>query len=79
MVAGPSPPDATSGTTIAPVDLNTATIEQLDTLPGIGPVTAEAILTWRADNGAFSSVTELLEVSGIGDVTLADIEPYVYV
>jgi competence protein ComEA len=64
---------------IAPVDLNTATAEQLDTLPGIGPVTAQAILTWRTENGSFSSVDELLEVSGIGDATLADIAPYVYV
>lgn len=63
----------------AMVDLNTATAEQLDTLPGIGPVTAAAILTWRAENGAFSAVDELLEVSGIGDATLADIQAHVYV
>jgi competence protein ComEA len=64
---------------IAPVNLNSATAEQLDTLPGIGPVTAQAILTWRTENGPFTSVDELLEVSGIGDATLADIAPYVYV
>jgi competence protein ComEA len=77
------PPGAASGgstsTAITPVNLNTATIEQLDTLPGIGPVTAQAILDWRSENGAFTSVDELLEVSGIGDATLADIEAYVYV
>jgi competence protein ComEA len=61
------------------VELNTATLEQLDTLPGIGPVTAQAILQWRSDNGPFTAVDELLEVSGIGDATLADIRPYVYV
>ena len=61
------------------VQLNTATEDQLDTLPGIGPVTAQAILQWRADNGPFTSVDELLEVSGIGDATLSDIRPYVYV
>jgi competence protein ComEA len=80
--AMPSPAPATggaTGTAIAPVDLNTATLEQLDTLPGIGPVTAQAILDWRTDNGGFTSVDELLEVSGIGDATLADIEAYVYV
>jgi len=65
--------------TPAMIDLNTATAEQLDTLPGIGPVTAAAILTWRAENGAFSAVDELLEVSGIGDATLADIQAHVYV
>jgi competence protein ComEA len=68
-----------TGASIAPVDLNTATAEQLDTLPDIGPVTAQAILTWRTENGSFTSVDELLEVSGIGDATLADIAPYVYV
>ena len=52
------------------VNLNTATLEQLDTLPGVGPVTGEAILDWRAANGAFTSVDELLEVDGIGETTL---------
>jgi competence protein ComEA len=69
----------TTGSSIVPVNLNTATAEQLDTLPGIGPVTAQAILDWRTQNGSFTSVDELLEVSGIGDATLADIAPYVYV
>lgn len=69
-----SPPAPTSR-----VDLNTATQEQLEALPGIGPVTATAILSWRTENGPFTSVDQLLEVSGIGDATLADIEPYVYV
>jgi competence protein ComEA len=78
------PPAGTTGgssttSAITPVNLNTATLEQLDTLPGIGPVTAQAILDWRSENGAFTSVDELLEVSGIGDATLADIEAYVYV
>ncbi len=66
-------------TAVARVELNTATAEQLDTLPGVGPVTAQAILQWRTDNGPFTSVDELLEVSGIGDATLADLRPYVYV
>ena len=50
---------------------------ELETLPGVGPVTAAAILQWRADHGAFSAVEELLEVSGIGDATLAEIAPFV--
>jgi competence protein ComEA len=70
---GPAPVPA------APVDLNTATLEQLDVLPGIGPVTAQAILDWRSAHGAFTSVDELLEVDGIGDVTLADIRDLVTV
>ncbi len=78
-VTGPAAGSPSSGAAIAPVNINTATQEQLETLPGIGPVTAQSILAWRTDQGTFSSVDELLEVSGIGDATLADIEPYVYV
>lgn len=74
---GSASPSATQ--TVAPVQLNTATADQLETLPGIGPVTAQAILQWRTDNGPFTSVDELLDVSGIGDATLDDIRPYVYV
>ncbi len=59
------------------VNLNTATAEQLDTLPGVGPVTAQKILSWRAAHGAFSAVDELLEVDGIGEKTLADLAPLV--
>ena len=58
------------------VNLNTADSAELETLPGVGPVTAAAILQWRADHGAFSAVEELLEVSGIGDATLAEIAPF---
>ena len=63
----------------APVDLNTATLEQLDALPGIGPVLAQRILDWRAANGRFSTVEELGEVSGIGEATLGDLRPLVTV
>jgi competence protein ComEA len=61
------------------VNLNTATMAELDTLPGVGPVTAQAILDWRAANGSFTSVDELLEVDGIGDATLADLRDLVTV
>jgi competence protein ComEA len=63
----------------APVDLNTATLEQLDALPGIGPVLGQRILDWRAANGRFSTVEELGEVSGIGEATLGDLRPLVTV
>ncbi len=79
--AGAPPVGATapSGTTPTSVNINTAAQPELETLPGIGPVTAAAIIDWRTHNGPFGSVEDLLDVSGIGDATLADIEPYVHV
>jgi competence protein ComEA len=68
-----------TGSGVARVDLNTATQEQLEALPQIGPVTAQAILAWRRQHRRFSSVDELLEVRGIGDATLAQLRPFVYV
>ena len=59
------------------VNINTADQVALETLPGVGPVTAQAIITWRTENGAFTSVDELLEVSGIGEVTLSEMAPFV--
>lgn len=54
-----------------PVDLNTATLQELDALPGVGPSTAQAIIDQRQQNGPFHSVDDLLEVRGIGDAKLA--------
>jgi competence protein ComEA len=54
-----------------PVNLNTATLEQLDTLTGIGPTTAQKILDFREERGGFGSVEELGEIPGIGDKRLA--------
>jgi len=54
-----------------PVDLNTASAEQLDTLPGVGPATAAAIIEHRTQAGRFTSVTQLLDVPGIGEAKLA--------
>jgi len=60
-----------------PVHLNSATLEQLDALPGIGPVTAQKILDYRDDHGAFGSVDELDAVSGIGPARLAQLRELV--
>ena len=53
-----------------PVNLNTATVEQLDALPGVGPVTATAILAWRDTHGKFTNVDQLGDVDGIGPAGL---------
>ena len=58
------------------VNINTADKETLIQLPGIGPVTADAIIAYRKDNGNFKNNEELTKVKGIGDKTLARIKPY---
>jgi competence protein ComEA len=63
----------------APVDLNAATVAQLDALPGVGPVIAGRIVAWRTENGRFTSVDDLAEVQGIGDATMAKLRPLVRV
>jgi competence protein ComEA len=61
------------------VDLNLADQALLETLPDVGPVTAQAIIAWREQHGGFTAVAELLEVDGIGDATLATLTPLVTV
>jgi competence protein ComEA len=61
------------------VNLNTATEEQLETLPRIGPAMAAKILAWRADNGRFTSVDDLMNVSGIGQKTFDGLKDQVSV
>lgn len=53
-----------------PVNINTATLEQLDTLPGIGPSLAQRIIDYREANGPFSAVGDLMNVSGIGETRM---------
>jgi competence protein ComEA len=72
--AAASVPGAAAG---GPVHLNTATLEELDALPGVGPVTAQKILDYRAAKGAFSSVDELDAVPGIGPARLEQLKPLV--
>lgn len=68
-----------SGVPNGPLDLNTATLDQLDELPGIGPATAQAIIDERERRGGFTSVEELLDVRGIGPAKLEGLRDLVTV
>lgn len=89
-VAGEVPPPVALGATgpgsasgadfpAAAVNLNTADEKELDGLPGVGPATAAAIITYRQEAGGFASVDELLDVPGIGDAKLEQLRPLVTV
>ncbi|WP_374196314.1 helix-hairpin-helix domain-containing protein [Streptomyces sp. ISL-10] len=84
VVGGPPPVGAAgpsgltgpglAGADAGPVSLNTATAEQLETLPGVGPVLAQHIIDHRTRHGGFRSIDELREVNGIGDRRFADLQ-----
>ena len=76
---GPAPAGSSAPRPAGPVDLNAATVEQFDALPGVGPVMAAAIVAWRAANGKFTSVDQLGEVDGIGPARLERLRPLVRV
>ncbi len=68
-----------SGAAPGQINLNTATAEQLETLPGIGPDLAQRILDYRTDNGPFKNVDGLLNVKGIGEGKLAKLRDQITV
>jgi competence protein ComEA len=75
--AGPAGSGSADAGVGAPVNLNTATLEQLETLPGVGPATAQKILDYRTANGPFQSVDQLQDITGIGPAKYAAIAPKV--
>jgi len=72
--AAPASSPAAGSSPSAPLDLNSATLEQLESLPGVGPVTAQKILDYRQAHGAFHSVAELEGVPGIGPAHMAQLK-----
>jgi competence protein ComEA len=81
-IPGPGASPAAGGVPGAPavkVDLNAATVEQLDALPGVGPVTAQRILEWRTQHGRFTRVEQLREIEGIGERRFAQLRELVVV
>ena len=76
-----SPPESTQGAAYVDglLDINLASVEDLTTLPGIGPALAQRIVDYREQNGRFSSVEELRNISGIGEKRLSAILEYITV
>lgn len=79
--ASESPPESTQGAAYVDglLDINLASVEDLTTLPGIGPALAQRIVDYREQNGRFSSVEELRNISGIGEKRLSAILEYITV
>ncbi|UFS60758.1 helix-hairpin-helix domain-containing protein [Subtercola endophyticus] len=77
--ASGAPSSAGSASASTPVNLNSADEPTLETLPHVGPAMAAKIIAWRTENGPFTQIDDLKNVSGIGDKTFAELEPLVTV
>ncbi len=77
----PPPPEAapTPQSKPAKIDLNTATATQLDSLPGVGTVTAQRIIDWRTERGPFTAVDQLRNIDGIGETRYSKLKDLVTV
>ena len=72
-------PSAAKETMASPVNLNTATVAQLESLPGIGARTAERIVEYRQKNGSFKKIEELMNVQGVGEKSFLKLKPLITV
>ena len=72
-------PPAGAPVTAAPININTATVPELESLPGIGKATAERIIEYREKNGGFKKVEDLMNVRGIGEKSFLNLKPLVVV
>jgi len=72
-----TPAPKPAATAAAPVNLNTATAEQLATIPGVGPKMAERIIDYRQKNGGFKKVEDLMNVSGVGEKSFLKMKPLI--
>lgn len=79
VIDGPAPTTAYRDEVLGRVNINTATAEELTSIPGIGQVTAQRIVDYRRKYGKFYSVNDLMNVKGIGESTLDDIRSYITV
>lgn len=70
---------ATASSSTQLLDLNSATIEELDRLPGVGPVLAQRIISWRIQHGRFRAIDDIKKVPGVGAATFADLKPLIRV
>ncbi len=71
--------ESSSASASAPINLNTASVAQLETLPGIGRSTAERILEYRQKNGSFKKIEDLMNVRGVGEKSFLRLKPLITV